>query len=78
MAAEDDAEMLAALRGKLRKTDRSLGARRIRETRVPPYDERRAMARTGRTEQTNLKFKPEFKKRLLALSSAAGMSMTEY
>ncbi|HXF53362.1 MAG TPA: hypothetical protein VNK52_04490 [Hyphomicrobiaceae bacterium] len=36
------------------------------------------MARTGRTEQTNLKFKPEFKKRLLALSSAAGMSMTEY
>ena len=77
---EDAAEMLESLKGKLRKGDRTVAARRVRETRPMTYAERREAGqyKSERTEQTNLKFTPAFKKRLIALSIAAGETLTEY
>jgi hypothetical protein len=74
----DDGESLSKLRKKLRKDDRSIAARMVAEARPLGYAERRNLYKTERTEQTNLKFTPAFKKQLDALARAAGETMTEY
>ena len=78
MSNEDVDDDIRQLRQKLRKSDHSVDARRARETRIPSYASRRKASGPQRTEQTNLKFTKETKRRLLALSAAAGESMIEY
>lgn len=75
----DEAEMLSRLKSIVRKDDRSLSARRIAEAKPMAYAARRPLAyKTERTEQTNLKFTPAFKKKLVALALAANETLTEY
>lgn len=76
--SEDLSESLSRLRKNLRKDDRSVAARIAAEALPLGYSERRKLYRTERTEQTNLKFTPAFKKRILALAKAADQSLTEY
>lgn len=79
MALDDDAEAVELLRGVNRKQDRSVAARRARETRPMSYADRRKRGGAAeRTEQTNLKMKPAFKKRLIALAEQRGLSMIAY
>lgn len=52
--------------------------RREKETRIVPYTDRRRLRKTGRTEQMNLKVRPEFKQRLIALAQNADMLLVEY
>lgn len=79
MTAEtEDLEDLAVLRAKHRGNDFTVANRRARESRVTPYADRRKAAASGRTAQTNLKFTPATKKRLLALAANAGETMVEY
>lgn len=74
----EDLEDYSAIYDKITKHGRTVTERRKSETRVPTYGARRKMAKSDRTEQTNLKFTPATKKRLIALSEAAGESMVEY
>lgn len=75
-----DAEDMRALRDRMRQklAQKTLPARRIQEARIPSYSSRRAMSKSERTEQTNLKFSPATKKRLIALAQDAGETMVEY
>lgn len=75
MADLDDYE---TIRAALRDSGPTVAERRAKETRVPSYNSRRKMQKTDRTEQTNLKFSPVVKRRLIALASAAGETMVEY
>lgn len=71
-------EFLTTLRKMIRTDDRSVATRRVAEARPMAYAERRQMTKSERTEQTNLKFTPGFKKQLIALAQASGQSLTEY
>lgn len=71
-------EFLTRLKGYIRTDDRSVAKRRVEEAKPIAYAARRQMARSERTEQTNLKFTPGFKKQLIALAGAADQSLTEY
>lgn len=74
-----DLEDMRELRERLKGHGRTVAERRTMETRVPSYGARRKMAAgTERTAQTNLKFTPAMKKRLIALAEAAGETMVEY
>ena len=76
---DERAEMLSTLRKKLRTDDRSVAARRVVEAKPMAYSARRPLTqKTDRTEQTNLKFTPAFKKKLVALALKADQSLTEY
>lgn len=72
------AEALSALRKLGRKDDRSVESRIRAEAQPLGYTQRRQLYKTERTEQTNLKFTPAFKKQLLAWAHAANESLTEY
>jgi|KBSSwiStaDraftv2_1062776.scaffolds.fasta_scaffold1792456_2 hypothetical protein len=78
MSEELSGESLSRLKSIIRKDNRSVEARMVAETQPLGYSQRRQLYRTERTEQTNLKFTPAFKKRLLALAHAANESLTEY
>lgn len=73
-----DLEDMRELRERFKGHARTVTERRTMETRVPSYNSRRKMAKTDRTEQTNLKFTPAEKKRLIALAEASGETMVEY
>jgi hypothetical protein len=72
------AESLSGLRRLARKDDRSVESRIRAEAQPLGYTQRRQLYKTDRTEQTNLKFTPAFKKQLLAWSQTANESLTEY
>lgn len=76
--SEEMGEALSKLKNILRKDNRSVPDRIVAEAQPLGYSQRRQLYRTERTEQTNLKFTPAFKKRLLALAHKAGESLTEY
>lgn len=76
--SEDVGEALSKLKTILRKDNRSVEARMVVEAKPLVYSQRRQLYRTERTEQTNLKFTPAFKKHLLALAHKANESLTEY
>lgn len=73
-----DGELLSMLKKMVRTDDRSVATRRVVEAKPIAYAARRQIARSERTEQTNLKFTPGFKKQLIALAQAANQSLTEY
>ncbi len=73
-----DGELLSMLKKMVRTDDRSVATRRVEEAKPIAYAARRQMARSERTEQTNLKFTPGFKKQLVALALASDQSLTEY
>lgn len=76
--SEDTGEALTRLKNMLRKDSRSVPDRIVAEAQALGYSQRRQLYRTERTEQTNLKFTPAFKKQLLALAHRANESLTEY
>lgn len=78
MSDDMQGEHLSRLKNLLRKDNRSVQSRIVAEAQPLGYSQRRQLYRTERTEQTNLKFTPAFKKRLLALAHAANESLTEY
>lgn len=73
-----DGELLSRLKKLVRTDDRSVATRRVEEAKPISYAARRQITKSERTEQTNLKFTPGFKKQLVALALAAGESLTEY
>ena len=74
----DPDEDIAILRDRVRKGDRSVATRRLKETRPMAYAERRKLApKTDRTEPTYFKFTPAFKQRLIALAVREGVPMVE-
>lgn len=76
---DEDEDLEALLLSKFRKSDRSLAARAVKESKPLGYSERRKMSpKSERTSQTNLKFRTEFKKHLVALAMKDNLSMTEY
>jgi hypothetical protein len=76
---EDGAELqnLERLRLRFGAMDRSVATRRMQEAGIMSYAERRRLQKTGRTEQTNLKFRPADKKKFLAVADRLGLSLTE-
>lgn len=74
-----DIENMLALKEKLRKANRSIEARAVKETEPMAYSERRRlMPKTDRVAQTNLKFTKAFKAHLVNLARADSTSMVEY
>lgn len=59
-------------------SDGAAAAARRREEERAPVQRRRGGRRTGRTEQLNLKVRPEFRRRVFALADAAGLLVVEY
>lgn len=76
MDHDEDEITFETLRQRFRKSDRSVAARRMKETKPMPYPERRKSMQV-RTEPTYFKFSPEFKKRLIAHSLSLGVPMVE-
>lgn len=78
MTVDTDEDLEAQLAAKHRKTDRSIAARALKETRPIGYSERRKLApKSARSSQINLKFQPSFKRHLVALAMREQISMTE-
>lgn len=60
------------------RASRTASGRRRGETRPMHYSDGRKLRATGRTEQMNLKVRPDFKDRVSALARNANMLMVEY
>lgn len=68
---------LERLRLRFAKLETSLATRRLKEADVMSYAERRRLKKTGRTEQTNIKFRPADKKKYIALADRLGLTLTQ-
>lgn len=77
MSEPDDIDMTVLNNWQKRRTASAQG-RREKETRIVPYQDRRRLRKTGRTEQMNLKVRPEFKQRLIALAHNMDLLLIEY
>lgn len=77
MSEADDNDLNVLNDWQKRRTATAQG-RREKETRIVSYADRRRLRKTGRTEQMNLKVRPEFKQRLIALAQNADMLLIEY
>lgn len=76
--SEPDDNDLSVLNNWHKRMTATAQGRREKETRIVSYTDRRRLRKTGRTEQMNLKVRPEFKQRLIALAQNADMLLVEY